>query len=250
MFRHVVLLAFCFLSTLPGVSQTSTGQLTSIPENDADSRARAVPPGAQSEARISVSRLQVPRKARQLYEKAYTAWARHPSSDDQHNPDRALKICPNFPEALTLRGGIQAFNHQWESAEQSLKASIQSDPGYTPAYIILAGVYNTQDRYGDAQQVIEQAVAIGTTNWSLQYEIARVLIGKKQFENALLLTDSALHSNRGPLMHLARAHALLGLRRYPQAEAELRTYLHDDPSGVGNDDARHLLDRIESIVTR
>lgn len=206
------------------------------------------PPDRQ-EARISIRRLKVPRKARQLYEKALNAWVRQAQVEAQHNLDQALELDPTYPDALALRGCIQATNRQWTLAEQTLQAAIQSDPSYPPAYIILAGVYNTQDRYDEAQVATESALSAGATVWSVQYEIARALIGKGQYENALGISDAALRSPHGSLMHLAKAHAMLGLRKYPEAAAELRTYLRDDPAGDGSQDARNLLERLQGLVS-
>lgn len=251
MFRYLVVLAFLSLPTLPGVAQavgdaTTDRSLDSVaPRLQSQSRPRS---GGVPDARISIARLRVPRKARQLYEKALAAWLRHANSQSQHDLDQALKIEPEFPEALTLQAFLQTSRQQWASAEENLQAAIQIDPGYAPAYVILAGVYNTQSRFDDAQQAAQQAVSIGATAWSVQYEIARSLIGKEQFESALAVTEAALRSDHGPLIHLAKAHALLGLLQYRPAADELREFLHDQPSGDGSDDARALLRRVAEIT--
>ena len=191
------------------------------------------------DAQVSVARLSVPRKARQLYEKALEAWQQQKPAEAQRKIDQALKIDPAFPEALTLNGFMQASHRQWASAEQSLQASIRSDPNYCPAYIILAGVYNTEERYDEAQDAAQRATSAGVDSWSVQYEIARVLIGKREYENALAIADTALRSKHGSLLHVAKAHALLGLRRYPEAATELRNYLRYEPAGEGAGRAQH-----------
>ena len=78
------------------------------------------------DARVSVARLSVPRKARQLYEKALEAWQQQKPAEAQRKIDQALKIEPAFPEALTLNGFMQASHRQWASAEQSPQASIRT----------------------------------------------------------------------------------------------------------------------------
>jgi tetratricopeptide (TPR) repeat protein len=201
-----------------------------------------------SDDRISVVRLRVPQKAQKLYNKALTAIRRHQSSEAQQSLNRALGIEPQFPEALALHGFIQATSRQWASAEQSLQAALQSDPGYAPAYVVLAGVYNTQSRFDDAQRAAQQAVALGLTTWPVQYEITRAFIGKQQYEQALAVAETALRFDHGPLIHLAKAHALLGLHRYAPALDELRVFLHYEPSGDGSHEAHDLLQQITAIV--
>ena len=202
------------------------------------------------DAHVSVAQLSVPPKARQLYEKALEAWQQRKPAEAQRKIDRALKIDPAFPEALTLSGFMQASRQQWEPAEKSLQAAIRSDPNYCAAYIVLAGVYNTEGRYDEAQAATERATSAGVDSWSVQYEIARVLIGKRDYENALAIADMALRSKHGSLLHVAKAHALLGLRRYPEAAAELRNYLRYEPGGEGAQDAHNILDRIQNFGLR
>jgi tetratricopeptide (TPR) repeat protein len=253
MSRHIIVFSFCLLFSLSAFAQTLASELTPSVVNSASQPApihtRTTSAGV-ADSRISIQRLRVPHKARQLYEKALEAWIKQSPMKAQHKLDQALKLDPTFPDALTLRGGIEATNQQWGAAEESLQAAIQSDPAYSPAYVILAGVYNSQGRYDDAQEATQQALSAGTTTWSVQYEIARALIGKREYENALAVSDAALRSNHGCLMHLARAHAMLGLRKYPEAAAELRTYLGEDPAGDGSHDARVLLDRLNRLMPR
>lgn len=111
--------------------------------------------------------------------------------------------------------------------------------------MVPAGVYNAQLRFDDAQEFTQHAVATGANTWDLQYEIARVLIGKRQYESALETAETALQlKQRGSLLHLAKAHALLGLRRYSQAATELSTYLRYQPSEDGSQHARDLRQKI------
>ena len=76
------------------------------------------------------------------------------------------------------------------------------------------------------------------------------LIGKQQYQDALAVSDAALRSNHGSQMLLAKAHAMLGLQEYPEAAAQLRTYLRDDPAGEGSQNARDLLERLQSLEPR
>lgn len=178
------------------------------------------------------------------------AWQKQKTDEAQAKLDRALKIYPGFPDALVFSGFMQGSQGNWHQAEEHIQAAIQSDPNYCPAYIILAGIYNTEGRYDEAQEAAQQPVCAGANSWTLQYEIARVLIGKGEYEHALAITDASLRGNHGSLMHVARAHALLGLRRYLEATTELRNYLHYQPSGEGSQDARDILERLGQFGSR
>lgn len=256
MFRTILFVLFylCYslsssLSVAQAVGDTSTtAAAQNNPEQQPQYRTEGRSRGAV-DALVSITRLRVPRKARQLYEKALDAWQKEQPADAQRRVDQALRIDPAFPEALTLNGFMQASHKRWESAEASLHAAIRSDPDYCAAYIILAGVYNTQGRYNEAQDATQQGTCAGDS-WTVQYEITRVLIGKGEYENALAIADAALRSKHGSLLHVAKAHALLGLRRYPEAATELRNYLRYEPAGEGAQDAHNILDRIQSLALR
>lgn len=249
----VILSSSYTLSTLPVLAQAVGSKTTDSTLSDSDAqpqykiKSRSV---AAVDARVSVARLGVPHKARKSYEQAMDAWGKQDIAGAQRKVEQALKIDPRFSEALVLRGFIKASQRNWQSAEDDLQAAIRNDPSYCPAYIILAGIYNTEGRYGEAQESAQQAISAGADSWTVQYEIARVLIGKGEYENALAVADVALRSKHGSLLHVAKAHALLGLRRYTEAVTELRDYLRYEPAGEGAQDAHQILDRLQTFSLR
>lgn len=248
MFPRAVFFTLCILFSLASVAQTFRDKTGSPLNNSGPHVLNA--PGHRSNpmgnARISITRLREPRKAQRVYYKAMDAWRKGHSAEAQRKLDETLKIYPAFPEALTFYGCILATFQQWDSAEQKLQAAIEADATYSPAYVALAGAYNAQGRFDEAQQAIQQGLWAGADTWHVQYEIVRSLIGKRDYEGALVAAEAALGSTPdGGLLHLAKAHALLGLRKYPQAATELSTFLHYDPAGDGSEQARELLRKIK-----
>lgn len=205
---------------------------------------------APVESRISAARLRVPPKVRHLFEKALHALRKQKRVEARRDLEKALKLFPSFPEALTLSGTMEMNEQQWTSAEQNLRAAIQSDPEYVRAYVVLAGLYNAQGRFDEALHTAQLAVSLGPRSWDLSYELARALIGKGEYGRALSVSDAGLRKKHGTLLHIAKAHALAGLGSYAQAQAELRAYLRFEPSGEGVQDARNLLNQIQQVILR
>ena len=199
---------------------------------------------------ISVVRLRVPRKACELYEDARKAFRMHRYTEAQRKLKQALQLHPAFPEALTMYGYIQIDLNQWELAERTLQDSVRIDPSYEMAYRLLGSLYNRELRFDDALVVSQRAVALTPDSWADQYELARALIGKHQYALALNISDASLRTDRGTLLHVAKAHALIGLGRYPEAVSELRTYLRYQPAGEGTQDAHDLLNRIQNVTAQ
>ncbi len=245
MFRCAVVLAFCTFFSLGSVGQLSNDGSSEPPLAGRDIHSIKKEHVPKSEAQISIARMREPREARKLYKKALAAWVKKQPAEAQRQVEQALKIYPAFPEALSLYGVIRASLQQWDLAAEELEAAIHADPNYSPAYVILAGVYNTERRFDDAQRATQQAASTGADGWNLQYEIVRALIGQHKYESALRAANLALNARpHEGLLHLAKAHCLLGLQRYAQAVLELRTCLRYDPQGNGSQDARNLLQRI------
>ncbi len=247
MFRCTAVFLFCIFFSLGSVGQLPNDgdSETALAERDIHSIKKAHI--AKREVQISIARLREPLNAQRLYKKAMAAWAKRQPADAQRQVEQALKIYPAFPEALSLYGVIRASFQQWELAAEELEAAIHADPNYSPAYVILAGVYNSERRFDDAERATQQAASTGTDSWNLQYEVVRALIGQHKYESALRTANLALNATPNEaLLHLAKAHSLLGLQRYAEAVAELRTCLRYEPEGNGSQDARNLLQRIQS----
>lgn len=206
------------------------------------------PPRQLPERSVSLVRLRAPRKSRELYEKARKAFGKHRYAEAQQMLNQALQGYSAFPEALTMSGYIQICFSQQKLAEQNLLAAIRIDPTYGLADIVLADLYNTERRYDDALVAARRAVALIPDSWVVQFEIARALLGNGQYQSALAISDAALRANGGTLLHVLKAHALIGLERYSEAVTELRTYLQYQPLGELSQDAHDLLDQIQGAI--
>lgn len=206
------------------------------------------PPQQLPERSVSIVRLRVPRKSRELYEKARNAFGKHRYAEAQHMLNQALQGYSAFPEALTMSGYIQICLSELELAEQNLLAAVRTDPTYGLAPIVLADLYNTERRFDDALAAARRAVVLMPDSWVVQFEMARALLGNAQYDSALRISDVALGANGGTLLHVLKAHALIGLERYPEAVTELQTYLQYQPLGELSQNAHDLLDQIQGAA--
>lgn len=247
-FATIILLGVCCLAQGTHPTGQQEGDVNS--ENQAPFFRSRVASRQIGEQSISVIRLSVPRKARELYEKSIKLFRTYNYGEAQQKLDQALHLYAAFPEALTMRGCIHIYLNRWDLAEQSLQSAVRSDPTYGWAYLMLSNLYNRERRFDDALLMSQRAVALIPDAWPVRYEMARALIGNRRYVPALDIIEAALRDNRGTLLHVAKAHALIGLARYPEAAAELQTYLHYQPVGEGSQDAHDLLDKIQSAVGR
>lgn len=199
---------------------------------------------------VSVAQLKIPDKARKEFHKAEDALRKHKTEEVRGHLDRALQIAPNYAAALTLRGIVDLGENKFEAASAECEQAIRVDPNYGMGYIVLGATYNSMARFDDAVRTLERGLALVPRSWQGHFEIAKALLGKGQYREALRQVNHAgeLVPNSYAAIHLVRAHALLGLKNYPQAIAELEQYLGGAPNGVDAVSARETLDQARAFA--
>jgi len=236
------------LSIFVCLSQSLAGQ--SINNSETDTQSPSITHPRPEDGHISVVRLRAPRKAMELYNRGWDALRKQKLDEAEKDIEQVLKIYPIYPDALALRGAIHLELHQSEAAEQDFRASVDADPTFASAYIGLAEALNEEQRFDDALAVVEQASQLTPDAWNLQYESSRALIGKGLYDRALKVIEEALRARpaRDSLLHLAKAHALAGLGKLPEAAEELRAYLSSGPTESGDEQARNLLTQLQTAI--
>jgi tetratricopeptide (TPR) repeat protein len=201
-------------------------------------------------ATISVAEMRVPDKARKEFEKAEEAFKKHKVEDARSHCDKSLAAAPTYSRALTLSALFDLSENKLENATRKAEQAVKSDVGYGMGYIVLASVYNSLQRYDDAVGTLERGLPLVPNSWQAHFEMSKALLGKGDYQRSLASADRAqqmVPSGYAPL-HLLRAHALLGLKSYTEAIAELEKYLGEDPNGVDTANARKTLDQVKAFV--
>lgn len=222
-----------------------------IGDSTVDIRLANKPAGAGSGPTVSLTQYRIPAKARALYEKAAQAMSHGKIDEANNRVNAALAICPRFPEALTLRGMLQANAGKSKEAIADFQQAIQYDGSFAIAYIALASVLNSSARFDESLPVLGQAERLAPNAWQIYFEFARANIGKRNFAEGLHNIDRASELQGGPQkedpeLHLVRGYALIGLNEMPRASHELETFLAREPHGEMADHARVMLDKLRA----
>lgn len=203
-----------------------------------------------SGATVSVAEMRVPDKAKKEYEKAEQAFAKHKLDEAAAHCAKALAEAPSYARALTLSALLDLSTNKLLDAVQVGEQAIKADYGYGLAYVVLASAYNALQRYDDSLRTLERAMPLVPNSWQAHFEMAKSYLGKGDYQHSLESADRAERiapPQYGPI-HLVRAHALLGLKAYQEAVAELEKYVGADPKGVYAADARKTLDQVKAFV--
>ncbi len=201
-------------------------------------------------ATVSVAQMRVPEKARRLLEKAQSALdKRKLALADQYVND-ALQVYPDFAEALTMRGLMNLDAKRLDEAAANLEKSIQADNSYAMGFIVLGAVYNMQSRFDDAIRVLDRGLTLMPQSWQGMFELGKAELGKGNYEAAIRRLNKAsdLATEKYPPLHLAKAHALLGMKNFSEATSELEAYLEQDPTGANAAEVRESLSQVRAFV--
>ena len=205
---------------------------------------------AGGRATISVAQLKIPDRARKLYDKAQEAFLKEKLADAREQLQKSLTVFPDYAQALTLRGVLNLQDSKLDAACADLEHAIKADYSYGMAYTVLGAAYNLMRRYDDSIRTVERGVSLNPGMWQGYYELSKALLGKGQFEAALRQINRAaeLGPQKYPAIHMVRAHALLGLKDYQQAVAELEQVIVADPSGADSAQARQTLGQVKAFM--
>ena len=201
---------------------------------------------------VSVSDFKIPKKAREAMQKAEAAVQALKTEEALAHIGIALQIYPRYAAALTLRGIMKLDTHDAQNAASDLEQAIQCDPAYALAYLAFGATYNNLSRFDDSIRTIDRGIALSPTSWQGYYELGKAYIGRGDFTTAIKQLNKAedMAPKDFALVHLVKAHAMLGMKDYSSAMLELQSYLTRRPQGPDSEAARKTLDDVRSFLAR
>jgi tetratricopeptide (TPR) repeat protein len=199
---------------------------------------------------VSVAQLKVPGKARDAFKKAQAAMGKQKLDEAAKYVDEALTAYPEYSDALTLRGVLKLDAGKAAAALEDLDHAIKADSANSMAYIAMGAAYNSLEKYDDALRTLDRGSSLGPSAWQAYFEMGKAFMGKGSFDAALRQLNKA--EDLGPkdyvLIHLVKAHALLGMKNYSEAMAELQWYLDKAPADQQSAEARQTLEKVRSFA--
>ena len=144
---------------------------------------------------ISIAQYRVPAKAREAYRKAHEAVEKGKMEDAHKHLAKALELCPNYAEALTLQAVLALNQRDSQSAVADLDKALQADGNYAMAYLVMGSALNMQGKFDDAitQYHIALAEAPGSPPLRLNLGLAYY---KKQDFAAAAAEFASLHQEQ------------------------------------------------------
>ncbi len=156
-----------------------------------------------------------------------------------------LKLDPGHPNGhmLAARVALDQVNPAGKApdrvtADKELRAAIAGDPGFAPAYVLLAQVYGQVEAFEAARDVLMEGQRFVPQSVEIQEALGLCWLDMGRPDRAkTVLAAAAAHPKARPGVHLNYASALLQLGEKDAAIQALRTFILQSQGTAHQNDA-------------
>lgn len=230
----------------------STPRMPATPTND-DPTCFLSPVAGIHSPTVSLTRLEVPQKAKEEHQKACSAIKHKKFSDAEEHLLKAVKVYPDYADAWVLLGQVQELEHKTNDAAQSCDRAQKIDSSYAPAYLCLAYLEAGDKKWPQLKQLTDALLQLHPINASNAYYYnALACLGLNNLSAAEISALRGVADNKEhhqPHLHLllAEIYEKEGDRR--SEIAELHEYLKRDAHGNDAEKVSNVLKKIENPAT-
>ena len=186
-------------------------------------------------------------KAKKALDKSFQALRDDNLNAAEKALDQAMKLAPNNPDVLYVRGVLEMKKHEWTKAQSVLEKATQMEANSARALAALGMVLCNQEKYAQAIPPLEKSVQLNLasdreTHWSL----AEAYYHSERFDEALKVSQQAQAESNGqvPQIDLLVAKSLVAVGRYEDSAKVLRELLKNHSDGPEAATARRYLERL------
>jgi tetratricopeptide (TPR) repeat protein len=192
----------------------------------------------------------VPPTARNEFEKGSDAILRTKNLDKGiAHLETAVRLYPQYVEALLLLGTAYMDKQDWLKAEAALRQVVALNTKAAGAYFALGELYLRQKKYADAEANMLSWIHLDPKSvhghfllGRLYYELGDLAKAGPQIGTALQLNPKFA---RG---HLLAANILLRARQTENAVVEFEEYLHLEPKGEFAEQTRQTVAKLKNTA--
>lgn len=223
----------------PATSAMTVMSLDTINQEDCGTWTQV---GVQSST-VSMVRLEVPGKARGVYQKACSELKKKKLEAAEHEAKRAVDAYHNYPAAWVLLGQAFFKGNDMDRAQDACTRASEIDPGYVAPYLCLAAVADHERDWDEAQTQSERALLLSPLKnaYALYYK-AEAAYHKGQLREAekdALDAAGADTAHQLPEIELLLARVYAAMKDESEAAVRVRNYLkfaHEpsDPAAVNS----------------
>jgi Flp pilus assembly protein TadD len=198
---------------------------------------------------VNVRDLNVPEAASKEFDHASEAMGRKDWHSAVTHLERAVAIYPKYVEAYTNLGA--AYEHLGNAPleRHALERAIALDGHFAAALMNLGMLSIVERKYGAAEDLLNRGSEADPTNPQMLMLLAQAQLLNKHYDQAIASKDKlhALpHHEKYAKVHYIAARAYEHENRAPEAAAELKTLLTEEPDGALANAVRNELSNLHA----
>jgi tetratricopeptide (TPR) repeat protein len=194
-------------------------------------------PIAKSESKTGVVSVteatqQIPKEAKKAYEQGVKLKADKKLDQALENFDRAVRLFPEYFQALTGLGEIRIAQNQSAAASEDFARALQYNEEYAPALRGAGYCKLEQQQFEDAIKYLERAIAVepNVANTHLFLGIANLSLDRREAAERALQQALKLDADHAVTAHIYLADLYARQQQFREAADELRIYLKARPN--------------------
>lgn len=204
---------------------------------------------AQGSSTVSVSELNIPRKAASEMNKGMEEYSKGDFDKAATHFEKALAEYSSFARAYDMLGAIAIKHADRPRARDLFAKSIQVDVTFLPAYLDLARMNLQDERYAESESLLTRAIALDPTRPDTLALFATTEFANKDYSRALVYAERT-HAvrNHEPFaeVHLM-AGKVLRMQNHPdQAIVQFQLFLKEKPDSPQAETARQALASLQT----
>lgn len=206
----------------------------------------------RSEAGLSKLDLKAPGQARREYSKGLALFRKKNFQAASESLRTAISIYPEFVSAHNALGCAYLSLGQNELALQEFQRAIQYDDHLSNSFLNLGRANLALGQNADAQAAFEKALSIAPLSPNVGFALTYTQYLNRDYAGAIKTAQQAHarpHSGVAAVHYFAAA-SWIAQKRFPEARAELGTFLQEDPNSPLAAPARKTMAQIEQFETQ
>lgn len=198
---------------------------------------------------MSITRLEVPHKANEEYEKACSAIQHKKLAKAEEHLQKSVQLYPQYAAAWVLLGQVQELQHKTEDATESCSHAQKIDANYAPSYLCLAHLATAAQKWGQLQELTDHLLRLHPINASNAYYYNA--LAYLRLNRLSAAEESALHGvednkeHHQPQLHLLLAKIYEKQGNRDSEMAELHEYLKREPHAENSSEVSTLLQKMD-----
>jgi tetratricopeptide (TPR) repeat protein len=199
-------------------------------------------------AKVSITDLSAPKKARKEYEKGQRAFQKGNLPEARRHLENAVSEYPCYARAQTSLGMTLELLGEYAPAESAFRKAVECDAGFLEAHVQLGIFLNHQRRFAECAAALRKVIGHFPGSWQLSYQLAAAEYGLGQYQQAQqeYLRVESMSSEIPAEIHVRLADVYTRQGAYADAYAELQAYLRAEPQGRFAAKVTEVIQRLET----